>query len=146
MHRPLKPLRGLFFILLGVTAFSLLMQATRPAEIVPWRDDYGKASEEARAAGKPLFVYFTASWCGPCRNLRHTTWAHKDVEAALRDCVPVKVDIDRHPDVASRHDVRAVPSFVVLRPGGVAVAAWDGASSPEQFVAELKRALSATGT
>jgi thioredoxin-like negative regulator of GroEL len=138
MNQALKPVWGLFFILLAVTAVSLLMKATRPKEIVPWRSDYGTALQESRASEKPAFVYFTATWCGPCQTMKHTTWADKEVEAALRAFVPVKVDLDHQPDVARQFAVEAIPAYVVLDPAGAPVAAWDGAMPPALLLSKLK--------
>ena len=139
MNQALKPVWGLFFILLAVTTVSLLVRASRPDEIIPWRPGYAAALDEARAGNKRTLVYFTASWCGPCQNLKHTTWADKGVEAALRDFVPVKVDVDAERDLATKYHVDAVPTFVVLDPGGASVGQWSGASPPAEFVSELKR-------
>ena len=139
MNQALKPVWGLFFILLAVTAVSLLLRASRPDEVIPWRPSYAAAVDEARGSNKRTLVYFTASWCGPCQNLKHTTWADKGVEAALRDFVPVKVDIDQQRELAMQYRVEAVPTFVVLDASGVNVAQWSGASPPAEFVSELKR-------
>ena len=139
MNRALKPVWGLFLILLAVTAASLLFRASRADEIIPWRPSYAAALDEARSGNKRTLVYFTADWCGPCQNLRHTTWADKNVEAALRSFVPVKVDIDAQRDLATRYRIDAVPTFVVLDPSGAAINSWSGASPPAEFISELKR-------
>ena len=110
----------------------------RPNEIVPWRNDFAAATAEARKDGKPVFAYFTATWCGPCQNLKHTTWADKEVDAALRGYVPVKVDIDRSPELAQKYGVRAVPTFAVLGDDGEAVRQADGALPPQDFLRWLK--------
>ena len=139
MNPALKPVRAIFAVLVAVTAVSLLVRATRPAEIVPWRPTYAAALDEARGSGKRAFVYFTASWCGPCQSMKHTTWADKGVEAALRDYVPVKVDVDAQPDLSREYHVEAVPTFVVLDAGGKVINSWSGASSPGEFIDALKR-------
>ena len=138
MNQALKPVWGIFFVLLAVTAVSLLVKANRPDEVVPWRAAYGPALDEARGAGKRTFVYFTASWCAPCQTMKHTIWADKDVEAALRDFVPVKVDIDEHPDLARQYRIDGVPSFFVLDSSGNILHAWSGSSTPGEMVRELK--------
>jgi thiol:disulfide interchange protein len=146
MNQALKPVWVLFFALLVVVAVSLLMKARRPDEIVPWRTSYPAALEEARGGGKRAFVYFTASWCGPCQTMKHTTWADREVEAALRDFVPVKVDIDEHPDLARQYNVDGVPTFVVLDATGTVLRDWSGASPPAEFLQELKRAETRSAT
>jgi hypothetical protein len=138
MNKPLRPVWGIFLILCAVVALSLVMKAMRADEIIPWRTDFVAASQEARTSGKPVFAYFTATWCGPCQSLKHTTWADKGVDAALRDYVPVKIDIDREPDLARKYQVRAVPSFAVLGDDGTSVRQVEGALPPQDFLAWLK--------
>ena len=139
MKQAMKPVWGLFAVLLAVVGANLVWKATRPAEIIPWRASYPAALDEARSAHKPVFLYFTADWCGPCQSLKHTTWADKSVEAALRDYVPVKVDIDAHGDVATKYNVNSIPAYCVLDTGGNVVGNWVGAYPPAEFIAELKR-------
>ena len=138
MSQPLRPVWGIFLILCAVVAIATLAKALRPKEIVPWRTDFAAATAEARKDGKPVFAYFTATWCGPCQNLKHTTWADKEVDAALRGYVPVKVDIDRSPELAQKYGVRAVPTFAVLGDDGEAVRQADGALPPQDFLRWLK--------
>jgi protein disulfide-isomerase len=138
MNQAMKPVWTIFAVLVAVTGVSLLVRASRPDEIVPWRAGYSAALEEARTSNKPPLVYFTASWCGPCQSLKHTTWADKAVEAALRDYVPVKVDIDEHPDLAQSFKIDGVPTFVVLDRDGHSIKRVVGALPPREFLEWLK--------
>lgn len=140
MKQAMKPVWGLFAVLLAVVAVNLVWKATRPKEIIPWRANYAAALDEGRSSKKPVFIYFTADWCGPCQSLKHTTWADKSVEAALRDYVPVKVDVDEQASVATKYNVSSIPAYFVLDASGSVVGNWSGASPPAEFVDELKRA------
>jgi thiol:disulfide interchange protein len=136
-----KPLRGVLVVLAGVAAVVVASRATRPKELVPWRHDLSAATSEARQAGKPMFIYFTASWCGPCQEMRRTTWSDADVERALQAYVPVKIDVDEHPDLARRYRVEAFPTFMVQAAGEDAPPkkSTEGAMMPEEFIRWLGR-------
>jgi thioredoxin 2 len=70
------------------------------------------------SATVPVLVDFWAAWCGPCR------MAAPEVERTARNmagqAVVLKVDTDRHPELAQRFGVTGIPNFVVLK-GGRAV-------------------------
>ena len=119
-----KPLVGIGAVLVGVVALVAASTIFRPKEVIPWRTDFAAARTEAAQSGKPVFAYFTAEWCGPCQNLKTTTWASDRVETALRNYVPVRIDIDRHPDLFKRYGLTpsnldgGIPAFRVIDPKG----------------------------
>jgi thioredoxin 2 len=75
--------------------------------------------EVVKGARVPVLVDFWAAWCGPCR------LAAPEVEQTARNvagrALVLKVDTDRHPEIADRYGVRGIPNFVVLRDGRVVV-------------------------
>ena len=129
-----RPLRFIILIGLGVIAIAAISRVRAAKEIIPWRTNFADARKEADGSRKPLMLYFTAEWCGPCQSLRSTTWASKEVEKALREYVPVKIDIDEHPDLARQYVANSIPRFVVVDSGGTIVKAADGALPPEDFI------------
>ena len=134
MNQSLRPVWGIFGILCVVVAVSLTLKALRPKEIIPWRTDFAAATEEARRDGKPVFAYFTATWCGPCQTLAHTTWADRNVKDVLEAYVPVKIDIDQRRDLAEKYGVSAVPTFAILASDDRALRQTDGALPPDDFI------------
>jgi thiol-disulfide isomerase/thioredoxin len=69
-----------------------------------------EASQEAHQGrcSRPKVLAFTASWCAPCQRAKP---ALIQIQAAGAD-VQV-IDIDAHPDLAKKHGVTSVPTFIV---------------------------------
>ena len=121
-------------VFLGVAMVGTLWAALRPVpRLQGWRDDLEAAKVEARESGKPLLAYFTADWCGPCRQMKQTTWPDARVKAALEGYVPVQIDVDAHGEVARRFGVDSIPRVLVLDPNENVVAAMSGSKDAESM-------------
>lgn len=63
----------------------------------------------------PVLVDFWAAWCGPCRAAAPVV--HRTAESMAGRALVLKVDTDKHPDLAARFQVRGIPHFVVMKGG-----------------------------
>lgn len=68
------------------------------------------------AEEKPALLFFTADWCGPSRPVRPIL---ESVEENREDVRFFEIDVDQSPNLATRFDVHAIPSFVLLKDGEV---------------------------
>jgi thioredoxin 2 len=73
--------------------------------------------EVVARATVPVLVDFWAAWCGPCKMVAPEV-ARTAAGMAGR-AVVLKVDTERHPDLAARYNVSSIPHFVVLKGGRV---------------------------
>lgn len=68
-------------------------------------------------AGVPVLVDFWAAWCGPCR-VAAPEVERTAAEMAGRALV-LKVDTEKHPQLAAQYGVQGIPHFVVIQGGKV---------------------------
>ena len=68
-------------------------------------------------SGRPTLVDFSATWCGPCKQLLPII---EDLASEFSGRVQVgKIDLDESQEIAVRYGVQAVPSLLFFRDGEV---------------------------
>lgn len=77
-------------------------------------DELEKKLKAAQNLSRVVVLYFTATWCGPCRTMGpvYTSLAEKYPKVVF-----LKADIDELNDIAHRLNVSGVPTFFLVKDG-----------------------------
>ncbi len=86
------------------------------ANVTPFND--ANFNEQVLKASGPVLVDFSATWCGPCKQLAPI------VEELAKEYAPKgfkvgMVDIDENQELAGRYGIMSVPSLLIFQGGQV---------------------------
>jgi thiol:disulfide interchange protein len=95
----------------------------------------------AQKENKPVVLDFFAEWCAPCLRMEKTTFKDEKVRALLERCVFVRVDTDKHPEIARRMMVEGLPDIRFVLPDGKVIRQLRSFQDAESFASELEGLL-----
>jgi hypothetical protein len=115
---------------------------------IDWQRDPDAAFAQARASGRPLFMYWGAQWSPPCNRVKAGVFSRPDFIALAQSCVALQADGDSPgaQRLAARLKVRSYPTLVVYRPDGSEVTRLPCELDGQRFVEILALALDARFT
>jgi len=127
---------------------AILLARSRVAPVPPVFDAHlslRAGAAESAATGKPVLVFATADWCGPCQAFKRSTLVDPRVEELIRRrFVPVYLNIDLEQDAAATLNIRAIPASIILRDGAPS-AKLEGGAPTDKYLAWLESALESPG-
>lgn len=80
---------------------------------------YNKGLAEARRQNKPVYLHFSAKWCGYCRKMEKITFQKEKIISYLNDhFISIKVNTEDQQKIARKYHVTALPDNRFLNKNG----------------------------
>lgn len=132
-------------------AYALLIVASSAnhlfAASIPWQTDLKQAAREAARTKKPMLIRVTASWCGPCKKMKATTFKDAEIAARINGCfVPVSVDHDTNPQFVKTVEANVLPMTLIISPDLKVIKRIKGFHTAAQLKSELDGLCPSTPT
>jgi hypothetical protein len=116
------------------------MTPVSKAKAIRWREWSKDAFDEARKGNKLVLLDLSAVWCHWCHVMDSTTYSDTEVIAAINDnFIPVRVDIDRRPDISERYNRGGFPTTAFLSDLGESV--WGATYIPPTDMKRIVKAI-----
>jgi thiol:disulfide interchange protein len=97
-----------------------------------------EALAQAQKENKPIVLDFFAEWCAPCLRMEKITFKDERVKALLDRRVFVRVDTDKHPEIAKRMAVEGLPDIRFALPDGKLIKQLRSYQDAASFASELE--------
>jgi thiol-disulfide isomerase/thioredoxin len=111
---------------------------------IAWfKGDVDAAFARARTEHKPLFLYWGATWCPPCNEVKATLFKRVDFVERSSQFIPVYVDGDQPSaqKLADRFRVRGYPTMILFGSDGAEITRLPGEIDPQQYLQVLSLGL-----
>jgi thiol:disulfide interchange protein len=107
------------------------------SEIIFIENSWNEALKQAAAQNKYIFVDAYATWCGPCKLLKATTFKNNRVaEFYNSNFINVALDMEKGqgPELAALWGLQAYPTLIVFTPKGKPVYGTVGFIKPDDLI------------
>lgn len=74
---------------------------------------FDEAMAKSGELGKPVLLFFSANWCGPCKTMKATALTDPAVVELMKNYVLLHVDVDKNRILARKFGVQQLPSYAV---------------------------------
>jgi YHS domain-containing protein/thiol-disulfide isomerase/thioredoxin len=125
--------------LASVVCLTLAGQGIATAvEAVSWRNNVDAAKIEANQSNKLVLLHFYTTTCGPCKMLDENVFSQPQIGDDIeRNYVPVKINAELAPALASSYNIERVPTEIVLNAQGNVIASLSCPQNPNEYAAQL---------
>ncbi len=138
--------RWLVIAVLAITGAIFGESAIDAQDQVAWMTDVELAKETAAKENKLVLLHFSASWCGPCKELERFVFVNPTTIRMIHtSTVPVKIDVDQQKAIAEQYKIHNIPADVIITPTGQVIAQQASPRSTDGYLQMISHARNSSG-
>src|ERR1035437_4732722 len=118
------------------------------AWVKPVGADIAAVFAQAKAANKPVFLYWGAVWCPPCNQIKATVFNRQDFIERSQLFVPVYLDGDTAgaQKLGAQFKVHGYPTMILFKPDGTELTRLPGEVDAAKYMEVLGLGLAASSS
>ena len=92
-----------------------------PSNDITWTNNIESAQKIANNSDQNIMIFFTGTWCSPCKIMKRQVFADHEVKKAMdTKVVPVEIDIDdpNNEELVKQYNIGATPTTIFINPQG----------------------------
>ena len=130
----------MFFKFTTSLLVTFLLCSLTLGQEIDWLTDMEAAKRKAAEENKLILIHFTADWCGGCQQLERFVFNNISVIGAIESqVVPLKIDVDLHPDLVDQYNVKGIPFDVTTDANGDVVAQRRSPDSRDDYMSMMSQ-------
>ncbi len=138
-----KRLLAIFAVALIAAGAPFLFLGQTGKGKVAWFTSHADAVTKASDSKRPVFIYFTATWCGPCQQMKKYVFPDAAVADTLnQQFVPVMIETTENTPqnlgLSQQYHVKFIPMMVITDAEGTVLAERTGRVGASDLVDWLK--------
>jgi len=104
---------------------------------------YRKVLSEQKETGKPAILIFSATWCGPCQDMKKKVYPSAEITPFHDKFIWAYLDSDdsQNKKAKEKYAVQGIPHIEFLDTTGESLGQQIGSSSPKDFAKKLEAML-----
>lgn len=92
-----------------------------PSNDVAWADNIASAQKIAKNSDKNIMLFFTSTWCSPCKIMKRQVFADDEVKKVMdTNVISVEINIDdpNAETLVKQYNIGATPTTIFMSPEG----------------------------
>lgn len=92
-----------------------------PSNDITWIDNFESAQKISKISDQKIMIFFTGTWCSPCKIMKRQVFADLEVKNAMEEKVvslEINIDDPNSQALVKQYNIGATPTTIFVDPEG----------------------------